>query len=234
VRRWFANANDPGRSGWVWEIGLVGGLVVGFVALLLVVIRAAPTAFDRRWAAEIQAIPWGELAFVPHLGSDLGGGVYGAFLAPTLTAGAFVVGRRWREFALLGAVFLLHFVLISPKLFVTAYRPSPRFGVDGAGGLGSFPSGHVQWSASFYGLIAYLLWRTLPVRLRWVVLPIYAAVVLATMLGRIELGRHWPIDTLGGVLAGLLALRLVIFLDVRFRAGEAARLPGVRLATDDG
>ena len=230
----MADANGTGRRAWVWEVGLVGGMVVGFVALLLVVSQAAPTAFDRHWAAEIQAIPWGELAFVPHLGSDLGGGLYGALVAPALTAGAFVVGRRWRQLALLGAVFLLHFVLISPKIFVTAYRPSPRFGVDGAGGLGSFPSGHVQWSASFYGLLAYLIWRAMPGRLRWVVMPIYAAVVLSTMLGRIELGRHWPIDTLGGVLAGLLALRLVIFLDGRFRNGEMARWRGTPLVTGDG
>ena len=43
-------------------------------------------------------------------------------------------------------------------------------------------------------------------------LPAYAAVVLATMLGRIELGKHWPVDTVGGVLAELIALRLVIAL----------------------
>jgi undecaprenyl-diphosphatase len=218
----------------VWEAAPVGGLVVGFVALLLIVRQAAPTDFDRRWAAEIQAIPWGEFAFVPHLGSDLGGGLYGAILAPALIAGTFVAWRRWRLLALLGVVVALHFVLISPKLFVTAYRPSPRFGVDGAGGLGSFPSGHVQWSASFYGLIAYLIWRTLPGRSRWVVVPIYAVVVVATMLGRIELGRHWPIDTVGGVLAGLLALRLVIYLDSRFQVDWSGRWLGARFVTQDG
>jgi membrane-associated phospholipid phosphatase len=202
----------PDRSALLRECVVLGGLAAAFATLLLLVARSAPTSFDRRWAAEIQAIPWGELAFVPRLGSDLGGGVSGAYLVPAIVVAGFVAFRQWRPLLLLGAVIVLHFLMISPKLFVTAYRPSPLFGVEGSGGLGSFPSGHVQWSASFLGLLAYLTWRAAPVRFRLPIVAVYAAAVLATMLGRIELGRHWPIDTVGGAIAGLIALRLVILL----------------------
>ena len=200
------------RDACIREVVIVGGLLAAFLTLLLVVDRSAPTPFDRRLAGEIQAIPWGELAVIPRLGSDLGGGVFGLYVAPAVAAAAFVARRRWRLLALLLAVFALHFVTISPKLFITAHRPSPAFGVEGAGGLASFPSGHVQWAVSFYGFLAYLAWRAAPERLRVAVLPTYAAIVLGTMLGRIELGRHWPVDTVAGVLAGLIALRLVIVL----------------------
>ena len=208
----LASVSGSSRLIRIWEAGIVGALIVAFLALLLFVDHSAPTSFDRRFAAEIQAIPWGRLAFVPRLGSDLGGGVIGFYAAPAIAAVAFVAWRRWRLLALLLAVFVLHFALISPKLFVTAYRPSPDFGVEGAGGLASFPSGHVQWAVSFYGFLAFLAWRVAPARLRVVVLPAYAAGVLATMLGRVELGRHWPLDTIAGALAGLIALRLVIAL----------------------
>src|SRR5690606_18596313 len=120
--------------------------------------------------------------------------------------------RRWELLIPLAAVFALHYLLISPKLFVTAYRPSPEFGVAGAGGLESFPSGHVQWAVSFYGLLAYIGWRNTTGNVRWAVLAAYAGVVVFTMLGRIELGRHWPLDTIAGVLAGLIALRLLVAL----------------------
>ena len=227
VRR-FASTIAPVRDAWLWELGLLGGLAAAFVTLLLVVAQAAPTAFDRRLAAEIQAIPWGSLAFVPRLGSELGGGVFGLYVVPAGAAVAFAARRRWRLLALLLAVFALHFALISPKLFVTAHRPSPVFGVEGDGGLMSFPSGHVQWAASFYGFLAFLAWRAAPGRLRIVVPLTYGATVVATMLGRIELGRHWPVDTLAGALAGLIALRLVVLLHGWLH--QPSRLPpsGVR------
>ena len=211
VRR-LASTITAARDVWLWELGIIGGLAAAFLTLLLVVTQAAPTAFDRRFAGEIQAIPWGALAFVPRLGSEVGGGVFGLYVAPAGAAVAFAARRRWRLLALLLAVFVLHFALISPKLFVTAYRPSPDFGVEGDGGLMSFPSGHVQWAASFYGFLAFLAWRAVPTRWRPVVPLVYGAMVLATMLGRIELGRHWPVDTLAGALAGLIALRLVVLL----------------------
>lgn len=204
------STSGTGRSVMVREAAVVGGLTAAFLSLLLVVGLSAPTSFDRWLAGVIQAIPWGGLAFVPRVGSDLGGGVYGFYVVPALAAGTFITLRRWRLLALLIAVFLLHYALISPKLFIVAYRPSPDFGVQGAGGLESFPSGHVQWAVSFYGFLAYLAWRIAPRRLRLAVIPIYAAVVLGTMLGRIELGRHWPVDTVAGVLVGLIALRLIV------------------------
>jgi membrane-associated phospholipid phosphatase len=200
------------RHAWTRDSFALGGLSAAFFGLLLLVNFSAPTSFDRWFAGQVQSIPWGSLAFIPRIGSDLGGGAYGFYLVPGLVAAGFVVRRRWGLLALLLAVFALHYALISPKLLITAHRPSPLFGVEGAGGLESFPSGHVEWAVSFYGFLAYLVWRVAPGRLRFAVPPAYALIVLGTMLGRIELGRHWPVDTLAGVIVGLIALRLVIVL----------------------
>jgi undecaprenyl-diphosphatase len=118
--------------------------------------------------------------------------------------------RHWRILLLLVGVFVLHFALISPKLFIEAYRPSPQFGVEGGGGLSSFPSGHVQWTVSFWGFVALLAWRFAPERWRPAVLVAYPVLVASAMLGRIELGKHWPVDTVAGLIAGVIALNLVI------------------------
>lgn len=198
------------------EVSLWGGVVAIFFTLLLAIDHTAPTGFDRRLAGAVQSIPWGELAFIPRLGSDVGGGVYGFYMAPALVGVYLAVTRRWRALALVAAVFVLHFVMISPKQFITAYRPSPLFGVQGAGGLESFPSGHVQWAASFYGVLAYLSWQAAPARWRPAIAGGYALIVFGAMLGRIELGRHWPLDTVAGLLAGLIALRLLV-AGYRFR-----------------
>jgi membrane-associated phospholipid phosphatase len=161
---------------------------------------------------DVQGIPWGSLSFIPRLGSDVGGGVYGAYLMPAVAGVGFAATRQWRLLGLLAAVFVLHYLLISPKLFIEADRPSPLFGVDGGGGLESFPSGHVQWATSFYGLLAFVAWRATEGRWRWAILAGYALIVLGTMLGRMELGRHWPVDVLAGLLVGLIALRALVVL----------------------
>lgn len=192
---------------------VVGALSTVFLTLLWIVQRAAPTEIDLALAREIQGIPWGGFAFIPRWGSEIGGGLIGFYLAPVALALGFILVRSWRYLALLCAVFALHFVLISPKLFIESYRPSPAFGVEGGGGLSSFPSGHVQWTVSFWGFVAFAVWRIAPPRSRPLVVCLYVLLTLAAMLGRIELGKHWPVDTLAGLLAGLIALRIVVALD---------------------
>lgn len=196
----------------VREILLVGLPIAIFLVLMAIVVQAAPTTFDRDLGGRLQDISWGPYESAPALVSDIGGGVYGFVLLPA-TAAAFLAWRRqWALLVPLVAVFALHFAAISPKTFIEAYRPSPEFGVAGAGGLESFPSGHVEWATSFYGLLAYMGWRQSQGRMRYVIVAAYGGIVAFTMLSRIELGRHWPIDTLAGALVGLVALRLLIGL----------------------
>jgi len=212
------------RRYWFSHAAFAAVLSVAFLALLWIVRRSAPTEFDRALAREIQAIDWGAFVFFPRLGSEIGGGPIGFYVAPIVLATIFAFRRAWRLLALLAAVFLLHFVLISPKLFIEAYRPSPAFGVEGGGGQASFPSGHVQWTVSFWGFVAFVLWRISPVRFRPIVVTLYVLLTVAAMLGRIELGKHWPVDTLAGLLAGLIALSVVVALH---------DAPSPRLATGD-
>ncbi len=198
------------QRAWFSHATVVAALSAAFLLLLWIVQRSAPTALDRQLAREIQQLPWGSFAFVPTWGSEIGGGLIGFYLAPIALAVLLAIRRSWRLLSLLAAVFLFHFALISPKLFIEAYRPSPAFGVEGGGGLSSFPSGHVQWAVSFWGFVAFIVWRAAPARFRPLILGLYALLTAAAMLGRIELGKHWPVDTLAGLIAGLIALRIVI------------------------
>ena len=219
----------PSRHTLKRELLLVGAPLLAFLALLLVVVQAAPTTFDRSLAQDLQAIAWGPFAFIPQFASDLGGGLYGMYLLPAAVATGFALTRRWRLLALVIAAFALHLLLISPKVFIEASRPSPVFGVEGGGGLASFPSGHVQWAASFYGFLAYLAWqyiRQIPARVA--IVAGYAGVVGLTMLSRIELGKHWPIDTVAGLLVGIIGARLLVML-YQWLSGPESRRDPVRI-----
>lgn len=203
----------PSRGRLFRELLLIGLPTLAFLTLLFIVIQTQPTSLDRELARDLQSLAWGPLEFLPRFGSDLGGGVYGMYLLPAVVSTGFAMTRQWRLLALVVAAFVLHLLLISPKVFIEAYRPSPAFGVEGGGGLSSFPSGHVQWAASFYGFLAYLAWqyaRQIPARVG--IAAGYIGIVGLTMLGRIELGKHWPIDTVAGVLAGIIAVRLLVML----------------------
>ncbi|KAA0239485.1 MAG: phosphatase PAP2 family protein [Dehalococcoidia bacterium] len=208
------------------ELLLIGIPIIAFLGLMAVVVQAAPTGFDRDLGGRLQGISWGPYESAPALVSDIAGGVYGFFLVPSAAAAFLAWRRQWALLVPLVAVFALHYAAISPKTFIQAYRPSPEFGVAGAGGLESFPSGHVEWATSFYGLLAYMGWRRVEGRGRYLIASGWGAIVVLTMLSRIELGRHWPIDTVAGFLIGLVALRLLVGLhSVAHRWQARAMLP---------
>ncbi|MBB6669237.1 phosphatase PAP2 family protein [Cohnella nanjingensis] len=66
----------------------------------------------------------------------------------------------------------------------------------------SFPSGHAMGAFSLYGILAYLLWRHIPVVWgRVLLIAASAFLILAIGVSRIYLGVHYPSDILGGYLA---------------------------------
>lgn len=88
------------------------------------------------------------------------------------------------------------------KLIFQRSRPDIEHLVE-AGGY-SFPSGHAMVSASFYGMIGYILWVNLRNRSQpaWYVVPLTLFLVLAIGTSRVYLGVHFASDVLAGFAAG--------------------------------
>ena len=121
--------------------------------------------------------------------------------------------------ALILLTFPLHVLGLFSKALVDRERPSPAYeGIEGAGGPSSFPSGHAEYSITFYGFIAYLL--MLHFRATWqraLIAGSWLTLVLATGFTRIEEGRHWPVDVMTGYLIGLGLLSGMIWLHSSLR-----------------
>lgn len=98
--------------------------------------------------------------------------------------------------------------------------------VNGVGldDIADFPAGHALRAAVFYGLVAYCIARLLPGRRQgltaaWVAIAIIAA-ISAT---RIYLAAHYPIDVLGGWMAGAALLSVIVAVNVLGVAERARR-----------
>lgn len=98
-----------------------------------------------------------------------------------------------------------------------------------AGGY-SFPSGHAMISAAFYGMIGYMLWRSLRQQGRsaWHIAVLTGVFVLLIGVSRIYLGVHYPSDVLAGFAAGGVWLLACIAGLHAFRRKQSPDLPGGR------
>ena len=145
-------------------------------------------------------------------GSEISGGIVLPILVVLLAIG-FAIRRRWRA-----AVFALFCVALESAtyrttvFFVDRERPDvPR--LDDLPPDASFPSGHVAASIAVYGGLALLITSRLTSGVhRAIVWGIAVAIPLIVGVSRMYRGMHHPLDTLAGVLVGIAALALVVFV----------------------
>jgi membrane-associated phospholipid phosphatase len=77
----------------------------------------------------------------------------------------------------------------------------------------SFPSGHATSAFIFYGLLAYLVWKTeLPKSVRFFAGVILLLISLIIGFSRVYLRLHYPSDVVGGFCIGLAWLLVMINL----------------------
>lgn len=75
----------------------------------------------------------------------------------------------------------------------------------------SFPSGHAMMATIVYGSVAYLVGRLEPTRaMRSLTWTLAVLIILLVGISRMYLGVHYPTDILGGYLAGIAWIGLVV------------------------
>jgi membrane-associated phospholipid phosphatase len=123
----------------------------------------------------------------------------------------------------------LHVLGNFPKALVARERPSEIIdGINGVGGLKSFPSGHAEFAITFYGFLLYLaLIHVRNTAARVIMVAVWVLFALEVGFARIEDGRHWPLDIVAGYVVGIGLLSGLIWLHQSLRTASAAsrRLP---------
>lgn len=89
----------------------------------------------------------------------------------------------------------------------------------------SFPSGHALNAVTFYGLLIYLIWKTVPnPYLKWTLAIFLIAVILMIGFSRIYLRVHYTSDVLAGFSMGLIWLVLSLILLKRIEVYSSREL----------
>ena len=200
---------------------IAGAGAVVMAALLGLVIMArsdgSPFEFDEEWAEDVFEArgPVGDVfAFFMN---DLGGGVFGVFVVPILTAVVLLICRRpWGAlYFIIASAASAGVVQLLKNLFGRARPEDILVHSD----FGSFPSGHVANAAT----IAVAIGVIVPIVWVWIA---GAAYTVLMAVSRTYLGAHWLSDTLGGLLVGA-GVALVLW------AAFATQLERERLAWID-
>lgn len=227
--RWQRHARARGQAPTAlrWQVGLILLLALALLFLAIAAAIAGQPAgelarFDTGLAENLHAqLPLPALrgiAVVTHLG-DLG------WVAPAAAAvAAFLLLRRYGWLAGIWAVALLGILPINGglKALFQRVRPLHDHGFIVERGW-SFPSGHAFGSIVFYGMLAYVLLRLLPLRFHRAV--IAAAVLLVGVVGisRVLLQVHYFSDVVAGYAAGAAWLVLCIGAAEQFAKSTTER-----------
>lgn len=215
----------------------VGGVVV-FLALSREVFDQDAARFDAqafRWARNllgaerqswVQAITFlASRNFITALGLSL--------------IAWFLLRRKHRWYSLLIPVVALGSISLNLVLKAFYNRPRPLLPLVSASGL-SFPSGHAMISASFYGLLIYLVYTHVRRLIwRWPLIGLLTGLILLIGLTRVYLRVHYATDVLAGFTAGLVWLLIAIpvlhrvELQTKKRLSRYLQPPDEQLASED-
>ena len=147
-----------------------------------------------------------------------------ALLFIAILTAVWMTGRKL-EVALLALSFPLHVLAQFPKALIDRPRPpAGAAGIEGVGGLQSFPSGHAEYVITFYGFLAFmLLMRFTGKAQRTAIVCAWLLFVLSTGFGRVAAGRHWPVDVLTSYVVGIGLLSGLVWLYFAFQSVKSAR-----------
>jgi undecaprenyl-diphosphatase len=140
-----------------------------------------------------------------------------------LVVGAAVTLASWnrcRLFALVFPLTLIAGAVLNVVMKVLIDRPRPPDPGSGVA-LASFPSGHTFQATILLGLLPLaVLVMTRRRSISHVAMAVAAIGIGAVGLSRVYLGAHWPLDVVGGILAGLALVQAAHYAFFRWHRAD--------------
>lgn len=204
--------------------GRAASIPVLAVAFVVVTVLASGPLRDLDRALDFQWVRWYAPTLRPFIQEVLDRIAGQAVVLPVLAAVAIPLAwrrRTWRPI-LIGTAAEVGFLGVIGLMKIGFARPAPQLddpsffngGLFSAGWHGiSYPSGHAAEAVIFYGLAVYLIARYSSASRRLVTLLGWGAalITLNAVATSFFLGWHWVTDLVGGVIAGGLVLRVIVW-----------------------
>ena len=198
---------------------------LGLILLLLLLSGAALTLaayffgifpFDLEVAIRLREMESPVLEALMGVVSLLGDGWIPVILTLAAVAACAFRGKRVEAIFVVMATLSAGVLAGVLKVLVGRERP-PAFALDPWDLFPSFntyayPSGHVLFFVTFFGFLAWLSWKHLAGRLRWIAISVCAALIVLIGPSRIVLGEHWVSDVIGSYIIGTFWLIILILL----------------------
>ncbi|GAB3820496.1 phosphatidylglycerophosphatase PgpB [Pontibacter rugosus] len=138
------------------------------------------------------------------------------FIAPPLVVLVFCFFRHLRWHGLQVLLVALSTSILNQLMKRFFERPRPSFAMLQQAGL-SFPSGHAMIGGAFYGVLIYVVWRTVHQQVwRWLLVFSLSLLILLIGFSRIYLKVHYATDVLAGFAMGFLWLMIFLRLMRQF------------------
>jgi membrane-associated phospholipid phosphatase len=205
------------RARWyrtvLFRVGLF--LAIGALAMLTFLVETTPSfPIDLEITRAIQSIDSPSFEGLMRLISWPGFLPQSIIITVLIAFLLYIYGLRWESVTSLLAAILSGVTNELVKNIIQRPRPPVNL-VDVFAVLKSysFPSGHVMFYVSFFGLLWYLAYTLLKRSLiRSLLLVILGGFILLVGVSRIFLGQHWASDVLGAyLLGGLILVGIILF-----------------------
>lgn len=191
------------------ELILVFILFLFFILILRDVYKSEITTYDVYFKELlVDNLRSGSITNIMKLITFLGSGYF--LVASTIIL--FIVLKD-KKYAILSSVNLIIITLLNIIIKLIIRRPRPLdINIIIEKGF-SFPSGHSMVSCAYYGLIMYIIHKTVDSKkTRYILYIVLSALIIAICISRIYLGVHYASDILAGLLISIMYLLTFIVI----------------------
>ena len=195
-------------------IYLLGGILIGFIVLTLIVYFLPTSVIDKKFSDEVQEHQYPLLDIAMKIISWPGSMPFSIIMV--LSTSLLLLLNRFKKEALYTLLSLLA-GLITYLIKIVINRPRPTENlvrIIEKAQYQSFPSGHVLFYVVFFGFVIVLMFqlKTIQKTLRIVISGIAILLIFTIPFSRMYLGAHWFTDVAGGFLLGIITLYTLTYL----------------------